>query len=235
MDNMEWSLASPQEDEFALGATSLKSPCLAWAFPRQRGKYEKYLTFETVDPSEISEWRQAFELFAKKLQWLYGRPLVLKSPPHTGRIKLLLEMFPDARFVHIHRNPYRVFESSRQMFQRMFDWQSLQRLDLHDLDDWILRQYREMYEAFFKEKTLISEGRFHEIRFENLERDAIGEMGKMYEALHLPGYSSVEPVLRGYVDSLRGYRKNSFPELPRELKVRIDREWKACFEAWNYP
>lgn len=144
MDNMELNLASPQEDEFALCVSSLKSPCMSWIFPRQKEKFERYLTFRTVPQNEIAQWRAAFHLLLKKLTWKYKRPLLLKSPPHTARIRLLLEMFPDARFVHIHRDPYTVFQSSRRMFQLMFDWHGVQRPRLDDLDDWVLRQYKEM-------------------------------------------------------------------------------------------
>jgi hypothetical protein len=38
--------------------------------------------------------------------WAGGtKPLLIKSPVHTGRVKLLLQMFPRARFLYIHRHP----------------------------------------------------------------------------------------------------------------------------------
>ncbi len=147
MDNMQWNLQSPQEDEFALCASTLKSPCMGWIFPRRRGRFEKYLTWRGVADSEIAEWQAAFELFLTKLTFKYGRPLILKSPPHTCRIGLLLRIFPDARFVHIHRNPYVVFQSSKRMFQVNGNWHCLQRPRADDLDDWVIRQYREMTEG----------------------------------------------------------------------------------------
>jgi hypothetical protein len=235
MDNVEWTLASPQEDEFALCTATLRSPCLAWVFPRRRERFEKYLTFRRVAQTEIDQWRAAFELFLKKLSWKYQRPLVLKSPPHTGRIGLLLEMFPQARFVHIRREPYTVFQSSRRTFRMMLDWNGLQRPSQDGLDDWVLRQYREMYDAYFEQRTLISEGSLHEMSFEDLERDPMAALRGAYEALHLPAFEEVESDLRRYVDSLDGYRKNEFPELPKELKTRIAKEWSRCFEEWGYP
>ena len=192
MDNMEWTVASPQEDEFALCASSLKSPCMAWVFPRRRKHFGRYLSFRHAAPEEIAEWRAAFELFLKKLTWKYRRPLLLKSPPHTCRIRLLLEIFPEARFVHIHRDPYVVFQSSRKMFQTMIGWHELQRSNPDELDDWILEQYREMYEMFFDERRLIPAGHYHEMAFEELEKDPLGEMRKLYETLGLPNFRSAE-------------------------------------------
>ena len=34
--------------------------------------------------------------------------MVLKSPVHVARVKLLLAMFPDAKFVYGHRHPLEV-------------------------------------------------------------------------------------------------------------------------------
>lgn len=234
MDNMELSLALPQEDEFALCTSCLKSPCMAWIFPRRREHFGRYLSFRNASPDEIAEWRAAFHLFLKKLTWKYRRPLVLKSPPHTCRIRLLLEMFPGAKFVHIHRDPYVVFQSTRKTFLTMFDWQGLQKPDLGDLDDWILEQYREMYEVCFAERSLIPPGCYHEMAFEELEKDPMGEMRKVYGALDLPDFRAVEAEMRGHIARLRTYRKNEFSDPEPELKARISSMWGSTIDEWGY-
>ena len=134
---------------------SLKSSCMQWVFPRQREEFRQFLTFKAAEPADIADWQQAFLTFIKKLQWRYQRPLLLKSPQHTARIRLLLDLFPEAKFVHIHRDPFRVFQSSRRTFELMFAWHGLQRPELESLDDWTIEQYREMFEAFFEQQTLI--------------------------------------------------------------------------------
>ena len=235
MDNMELTLSSPQEEEFALCSTCLKSPFMTCVFPRQRQKFERYLTFKDAETSELADWQESLRHFLKKVQWRNQRPLVLKSPPHTARIRLLLDLFPDARFVHIHRNPYRVFQSSRRLFLTMFTWHGLQRPNLDDLDEWVLEQYHEMYEAFFEQRKLIPPGRFHEMAFEDLERDPVGELRNLYQALDLAAFSSFEPELRRYAGSLEGYQKNAFPDLPQEIRAQISEKWKRCFEEWRYP
>ena len=60
-------------------------------------------------------------------------------------------------------------------------------------------------------------------------------MRRLYEALQLPGFDKVQPVLRKYLNSLRGYEKNQFPKLGAELRSTVHREWKRNFEAWGYP
>ena len=234
MDNVEWTMRTPQEDEFALCISTFKSPCMGWVFPQRRDYYDQYLTFRDISDREIAEWQAGLLLFLKKLTWKLGRPLVLKSPPHTCRIKLLLQMFPQAKFVHIHRHPYDVFQSSRRTFQVNFELHRLQRSRLNDLDDWILRQYRRMYDVFFEEQSLIPPGHFHEVCYEDLEQDPIGQVRRIYEALNLPDFAHVEPALQSYVASIAGYQKNEFPNLSDDLQQRIAHEWRPCFEHWGY-
>lgn len=235
MDNIEWDMRSPQEDEFALAAMTGLSPCLGWAFPRGRDHYDRYLTFRGVPEREVARWRTALVWFLRKLTWKYGRPLVLKSPPHTCRIRLLLKTFPEARFVHIHRNPYHVFRSSRLMFRTVFELHRVQRPRADDLEEWILRQYRAMYDVHFEERGLIPAGQFQEVGYEELEKDPVGQVRRIYEALHLPAFGEVESALRGYVESIARYEKNEFPDLPADLRTRIAASWRPCFEEWGYP
>jgi omega-hydroxy-beta-dihydromenaquinone-9 sulfotransferase len=109
-DNVELTADTPQEDEFALCVASLKSPYPGMlSFPRRADHYDRYLTFRGVPEPEVEEWKAAFRWFLQKLTLKHQRPLLLKSPTHTGRLRLLLELFPGARFVHIHRDPYAVF------------------------------------------------------------------------------------------------------------------------------
>ena len=94
MDNIEWTMQSPQEDEFALCIMTFMSPCMGWFFPDRREHYDRYLTLREVSDREVKEWQTSLTAYLTRLTWKYKRPLVLKSPPHTARIKRLLEIFP---------------------------------------------------------------------------------------------------------------------------------------------
>lgn len=233
-DNVRAGLDLPQEDEFALNALTLCSPYMAWIFPRRERHYDRYLTFRGVPEADVRRWKEAFVFFLKKLTWKYGRPLVLKSPTHTARIRLLLELFPDARFLNIHRNPYHVFQSTRHMYLTAAPVSAMRRRGLRGLDDFILRRYQVLHEAFFAERGLIPAGRFHEIAYEDLEKDPVGQARGAYERLGLPGFDAVRPALQRYVDGKAGYRKNRLPELPGPLRRRIARDWQRSFEEWGY-
>jgi hypothetical protein len=235
LDNVRLGMGEPQEDELALCCLTGRSFIMSLAFPRGATHYDSYLTFRGVAPSEVSEWNAALKWFVQKLSFKYGRPLLLKSPGHTCRIKMLLELFPDAKFVHIYRDPYAVFLSTRHMMRKAWPWWCLQRPDESKLDDRIVSQYKEVFEVFFEERGLIPPGHLYEVCFEELEMDPIGQLRKLYERLDLPNFADVESVLREYLRSLEGYKKNAFPELSAEVRELLAREWRACFEEWGYP
>jgi hypothetical protein len=92
-----------------------------------------------------------------------------------------------------------------------------------------------MHDAFFEDRRLIPPGQYHEVRFEDLEADPIGQVQRIYEALDLPAFSATRPALERYVEGLRGYQKNEFPALPPALRRRIADAWRPCFEQWGYP
>ena len=233
-DKMRFGFELPGEDEFALCTLTQRSAMLSWVFPQRSEHYDRYLTMRRVPQEEVDEWKAALVWFVKKLTWKYGKPLVLKSPPHTARIGLLLDLFPDARFVHIYRNPYSVFQSASHTHRELRKYVTLQH-SIADIEEQTIRQYKEVFDAFFEEKGLIPAGRYHEVRFEELECDPVSQLRSVYSALGLPDVGQVEPSVRRYMSALAGYKKNPYQEIPPETKARIVRECRRCFEEWNYP
>jgi hypothetical protein len=234
MDNMALAFTSPQEDEFAPLLMTLTSLYLGTSFPRRMDHYDRYMTFQDADPQEVAAWQSAFVTFCKKLSLHDARHLLIKSPPHTARIRLILEMFPDARFIHIHRDPYRVFQSQRHFFDTAGWYTYLQKPDLGAIDDGILRRHEAMYDAYYADLLLVPKGQIHELRFDALEADPVDEIAKAYDALSLDGFAEFSLVLRDYVASLKGYKKNSFGELDAPTKAIVADRWARSFERGGY-
>ena len=234
IDNVPLSTEAPSEEEFALAQMTFHSPYMGWAFPEHADYYSRYVNFRGVPEKEIAEWKNAFLIFLKKLTLRHHKPMILKSPPHTARIKLLLDIFPDARFVHIHRDPYTVYQSTRHLHVSSWKNFAFQKLDEQALQERIFRQYNDMFDAFFDERSMIPEGRFTELSFKQLEEDPIGQVERIYRDLSLPGFDDVKPHVESYVGSLGSYKKNKHVDLPQELRQRIAREWQRTFDEWGY-
>ncbi len=235
IDNVAMTPEAAWEEEFALCQMTGLSPYMTWVFPRRARHYDRYVTFRDASAKEIDRWKGALVKLLTKLSWKYQRPLVLKSPAHLGRIKMLLELFPDARFVHIHRDPYVVYQSTLRLHQKCIGNYGLQTCDAGMLPERVIRQYREIFDAFFEERHLIPPDQFCEVSFADLETDPVGVVQKIYHQLDLPDFDEVEPALSRYVDSLAGYEKNSHVELTDDVRALLAHEWRRSFEEWNYP
>jgi hypothetical protein len=235
MDNMALSIQSPQEDEFAPLLMSLLSPYLGVSFPRSEAHYHRYLTFRDVPEAERTRWKDAFRWFLKKLTYKYeGRALLLKSPPHTARIRLLLEMFPDAKFIHIHRQPEEVFVSFRHYYDTAMWHTYLQVPDRGGIDDEIIHRYRDVFEAFFADKELIPQGNFHEVSFADVESDPLSVTDGIYDALGIPGKEAARGKIAAYVATLADYEKNRFTPLDEAVKERLRGAWAEYYQRWGY-
>jgi hypothetical protein len=234
LDNVALSVEVPSEDELALLVLTQLSFMMSLVFPRRADHYDRFLTFRRAEGDEVRRWKQALEWFVRKLSLKYGRPLVLKSPGHACRIRLLLEVFPQARFVHIHRHPYRVYRSSQEAVRRLIPYWALQHADAAGVDARIFQINTDFYEAYFEQRALIPPAQFCELAFDDLDRRPIESLRRVYESLGLPDFSVAEPRLQRYVQSLAGYRKNELPELAPAERERIAAAWGRCFDEWGY-
>jgi hypothetical protein len=233
MDNMPAGWDRPQEDEFALCMLGLPSPYLMVAFPNRGPQFPEYLDLEGLSPKALQRWQRTFLRFLREITFRDPRRLVLKSPPHTCRIKILLQMFPDARFVHIVRNPYVVFPSTVNLWRSLFRKHGLQRPTDDGVNEYVFDTFLRLYDRLEQARGLVSPSRFHELRYEDLIRDPVGQMRALYEQLDLGGFDRVLPRLEDYVKSISGYETNRY-ELAAALKSEITRRWGRVIRRLGY-
>jgi hypothetical protein len=225
----------PQEDEIGICLLSLLSPYLMLAFPENRDVYAPYLDLQSVPDRVIEKWKEVFVNYLQKLMVRNpGRRLLLKSPSHTYRIRLLLELFPDARFVHIVRNPYQVISSSIHLRQVTFVDNALHPPDFSHIEDDVLALYETCFERLDEDLSQIPPGRCHEVRMEDLEADIPGELRRIFEKLELAPSAELEGTLASRLPALKKHRKNVFEISPR-LRRRIDDCCRPIFDRYGYP
>jgi hypothetical protein len=208
---------------------------MCWHFPGLEREFRRYLTLRDATADERGRWLGALRTFARKLIVRRGpRVLAFKSPCHTARIPLLLEAFPDARFVHIHRDPWTVYSSTVHMERKVGALFQFQRRDPSRIDDFVLWRYRRMYEAYLEDRARIPEGRLVEVSYDELTADPLGTLRRIYDELDLPDFDGAASAMTRYLARLRGYRRNRYAPLPGRLRARIRREWGPCYRAWGY-
>src|SRR5207249_10174360 len=165
---------------------------------------------ERMAPRKRAAWKQAFLLFLKQLTFKDPRRLVLKSPPHSCRIPVLLEMFPDARFVHILRDPYVLFPSTVNLWKSLYRSHGLQRPNFAGLEEYVYSTFNRLYERLEEGKKLVAPARFFELRYEDLIRDPVGQMRTLYDHLDLGGFDDYLPRLESYLAGTTVYETNRY-------------------------
>jgi hypothetical protein len=160
---------------------------------------------------------------------------LLKSPSHTARIRHLLDWFPDARFVHIHRHPHQVFRSNQHYWDTAVWYTYLQKPDRSKLDLEILRRYRMLHDAFHAQRPLIPADRFHELSFTELESDPISSLRTIYQKLGLPHFESLLPRFEAYISTQASYQKNQFAPLSADTIDLVNQHAGPELELWQYP
>jgi hypothetical protein len=233
MDNMAAGFDKPQEDEFALCNMGLPSPYLKMAFPNEKEDYQNYLTMEGLSDEELAAWKQGLEWFLKRVTLRSPKRIILKSPPHTGRIKTLLELFPDARFVHIVRDPYPLFGSTVKLWKTLYKFEALQEAKHDQLEEYVFSCFEKMYEKFDRDRELVDPSRFFEVRFEDLVADPIGRMQALYEHLDLGEFETARPKLQTYFKERKDYQTGSY-QISDELRSKIDRRWGPYMRRFGY-
>ena len=122
----------------------------------------KYALFEKISGEEVQKWKDSYLYLVKKISLANQRkPLVLKSPPNTARIKQLLSLFPNAKFVYISRNPVQVYASSKRLWEMIIKKYALGNYSAINLQQIILETYSKSMNNYMKDKLLIPQDKIN--------------------------------------------------------------------------
>lgn len=212
MDAVPLGIDEPMSEDFALAGMTHMSHYLNYFFPRiAEETFRTTVLFEGVSEADRTHWKRACDYLLRKVSYACGgKRLLLKNPPNLGRISTVLEMYPNAKFIHVVRNPWLVHASTMKLMDRFTDQLSLQDSQADQLEDFVSRRYSLIMEQWEKQKGLIPEGQLVEVRHEEVTRNPVQTVEKIYQALGLNGWEEMKPALERYAESLEGYRTNSY-------------------------
>lgn len=234
MDNVPTGWKHSQEDELALLLRTGLSPYNMLVHQGDRTKYERFFELTDLSAEERDRWVREFRWFMKKLTYHSHQPIVLKSPTHTYRVPLLLELYPQARFIYITRNPYSVYSSTLHLRRMLFVENALSEPCFDGIEEDTFLTYEQCIRRYEATKGMIPSGQLHELRFEDLETDPLGEMQRVYQTLNLPGWEQMIPRLQAKMPEHNAYRKNRF-SLDADTMRRVYDRWQFAFECYGYP
>ena len=227
IDRVSVTPDAPQEDEIALANLTPVSFSHALYFPRHFDTiFHSTIFFDGLSAEERAEWEAVLRRFYRKLAIAQpGKRLIIKNPVYTARPAHLRRLFPQARFVHIHRDPYRVFVSMRNFYQQLLRQFALQPYDHLDIDEIILTTYAEMMDRFESETKDWPADRLIAVSFAQLERAPLETMAEIYARLGLDGFDRNRERFARYLESVAGYRKNRYRPIPADVRRKVEERW----------
>lgn len=234
MDNMKAGWALPQEDEFALMNLGAPSPYLRLMFPNHPVPYTETLDSSRFRPADLQAWRRQFEWFVKALTYKTRKQLLLKSPPHTGRIGILRQMYPDSKFIHIVRDPRKLYPSTMKLWNSLDENQALQSpTDQSMLQSFVLESLVSMYRAFDRDRANIPESQIIDIRYEQFIAQPVQTLEEIYKHLDLGQYDTVRSNWENKSEQERGYQTNKLQIDTEQESMILDR-WSDYARKYGY-
>ena len=234
MDNMSAGWERPQEDEFALLTLGLPSPYRRIAFPNQGPVDLDYLDFRDLPQERIVAWMAKLRQFLLSVSIATGRPLVVKSPTHTGRIAALAKEFPEARFIHISRDPRSLFPSTCRLWRSLDAVQALQRPSDDQIESYVIECLKRMYDSFHQGREQVEPHRLVDVRYEDLKQDPVGTLGSIYETLRLSDFEPVQPAIQQWVEAEHSQYQTNQHQLSPEHESLIRDAWRDYFDRYGY-
>ena len=190
--------------------------------------------FEKITEEERRVFMDTFDRLVKvSLANTGGTQYLSKNPPHTGRVRTLVEMYPNAKFIYLKRNPYTVFESTRSFFTNTIQPLMLQKISNEQIVENILEAYMRLYHRYEADKACIPEGNLVEIKFEDFEKNAFDLTKDIYSRLQLPGFDAAEADIKAYLDKKNGYKKNKYQYKDETVKL-VEEHWSEVLNDWGY-
>ncbi|HVQ00626.1 MAG TPA: sulfotransferase [Candidatus Thermoplasmatota archaeon] len=235
MDEIRVDMDGPYEDEAGLAVLLPWSFFHCLHFPRNaEEQYQKAILFQGLTSEDIDQWKERYLTFIKTVTFAnQGKRLLSKNPPNTARLSALLELFPQAKFIHIYRNPYKVYLSTKKMRHNVLKQLALQQTTEEDLEWHVIHDYTRLMDAFFEQKDKIPKGQLVELRYEDLIKDPLGQVKQIYRQLQLPGFEQAVPELQKYLDRQAKYKTNVY-SLDATTINNVKENWSSTIDRWGY-
>jgi hypothetical protein len=235
MDDVAMDADFPQEDQYAIGALSPYSFYHGWCFPKNMELYYNSVCMDNVSKKTIDDWKKVYLYLLKKITLQQkGKQLVLKNQDNTGKIHLLLEMFPDAKFIYLYRNPYELYLSMMKFMRIVIPLYCVQiPPPMEILEQHMMNLYAKMMKKYLKEREQIPPGNLIEVRYENYIKQPLREVKTIYEELQLPGFIEAEPAFQTYLASQQNLKTDHY-DITEDVQQKVEKNWGFALKEFGY-
>ncbi len=236
MDDVGMNAEYPQEDQYAVGAMTPFSYYHGWCYPQNMEKYNQYVLMdEAVSDRDVQLWKQNYLYLIKKATFASnGKQLVLKNQDNTSKVRLLLELFPNAKFLLIQRNPIDLYFSMVKFMRIVIPRYCIQKPPaFSEVEALMMSLYARMFRKYLKERGLIPKGNLAEVRYEDFIANPIGMLESIYQSLGLQGFPQAKPQFLQYIDSQKDVVGGSYT-IDKSVIARVKNHWDFVMKEYKY-
>lgn len=227
------NLDEPAEEErFLINKGSVFTDYWRFVFPQCWNRWQSNSQL-LKDKDYNRQWKEEYLHLLKLITFRNkGKQLILKSPPNTERIKYLLEMFPDAKFIYISRNPYYVFYSTINMWKKAITKFRLQNISDKQIEEIVFNEYAHLIDQYQKHKDLIPAENLIEISYDDLEAEPLTVLKNIYAELNLPDFKNAQKAFSKQFIQEKKYQKYKY-EYDEQVFRIIKRRWAKYIHQWE--
>ncbi|MDX9905650.1 MAG: sulfotransferase [Bacteroidales bacterium] len=234
IDNMDMGFDDAQEDEFAWVKLVPGSPFLKFVFPDGQGYFVNAADDFIPPPPVRRIWKEQMQQFGAKICRDTGKRLLLKNPFHSLRIPFIREVFPNAKFIHLHRHPYEVVASSLSLWKVVARDNQLKGKPVFPGTEAVAEGLKKFYSVIERDLAGLPENNYFEISYESLVKDPILELNRLYVRLGMDFSDAARQNMAARLQKVSNFRKNTytFDDSQKELVYRV---LSKEFEQYHYP
>lgn len=220
-DGYAMDMDFPQEEDFAMLSLQPRSLYKMFYFPKDYDKiYNNELYFEELPEIERKNWKKKYlSLIQKAIKNTGGVRFISKNPCNIFRIKTLNELYPEARFIFIYRNPYSVVESLYNFANEILPGSELQHLEGGIPREYFARLYKDSLHEYLNVRETIKSGNLIEIKYEDFKNKPLEMIGDIYRQFNMPGLSEAMPLMESYLSRNKPEGRKPYPIEPETYRL----------------
>ena len=210
LDDLHYIESSSPEECLLIKTLSLRS--MVYVYMANIPAYQDYIQKANFLPA--FKWHKRFlqclEVQEKPKRWL------LKDPCHLEHLPEILKIYPDARFIHIKRDPSETIPSICSLTATVRSGFSSS-IDKNLIGSETLQFWKNALVRYSNARDSIDSSRLIDVAYEDLITDPIGMMKKIYNNFNLDLDIKTENSMVNYLSKSSMGHKNKHAYTPEEF------------------
>ncbi len=234
-DNVSMDMDFPQEEDFGLMNIQPSTIYKFFLFPAEFDQIiDRELYTGNLSPHLIAQWQEAYRgMIAKAVFNTGGTRYIGKNPCHLTRIGVLKEMFPESKFIFIHRHPYKVIESLYHFIFSIFPGVQLQDVPVDFSRRKVLTLYKKAMDAYFRDRGQIPSSNLIELKMDDFVRDIPGNLKEIYDKFGLGDFNKVSSRFNQYLEKNPAPEHKPNPPVPETIGL-VDQYASGIMQKLGY-